>query len=75
MNNSMIRYILGHVLKIEAVLLLLPCIVALIYREPSGVSFIITAILCGILGIFSSRQKPKSTVFYLKEGCIATAFS
>ena len=33
MNTSIIRYILGSVLKLEGVLLLLPCIVAGIYSE------------------------------------------
>ena len=30
MNNAMIRYILGQVLRIEGILMLLPCIVAVI---------------------------------------------
>ena len=33
MNISIIRYILGSVLKFEAALMLLPCLVAVIYRE------------------------------------------
>ena len=36
MNNAMIRFILGHVLSIEAFLLMLPCIVASIYKEENG---------------------------------------
>ena len=32
MNKAMIRYILGYVLSILALLLLLPCLVALIYQ-------------------------------------------
>ena len=31
MNRSIIRYLLGQVLKIEAMLLLLPCIMAVVY--------------------------------------------
>ena len=34
MNTSIIRYIVGYILKIEAALLLIPSIVAAIYREP-----------------------------------------
>ena len=33
MNSSIIRFVLGYVLKMEAVLMLLPCIVAVLYRE------------------------------------------
>ena len=36
MNTSIIRYIVGYILKIEAALLLIPSIVAAIYREPEG---------------------------------------
>lgn len=75
MNSSVIVYILGYVLKIEALLLLLPCLVALLYGETGGLSFLFTAFLCGILSIIMTYRKPKSFVFYLKEGCIATSLS
>jgi trk system potassium uptake protein TrkH len=75
MNSSIIRYILGQVLKLEAVFMLLPCIVALIYREPSGIWFLVSAVIGLILGQLATLHKPKSTVFYLKEGCAATALS
>ena len=39
MNTKMIRYILARMLGVEAVLLLLPALVSLIYREFSGVFF------------------------------------
>ena len=35
MNRSMIRYLLGGVLKIEAVLLVLPILIALLHSERS----------------------------------------
>jgi trk system potassium uptake protein TrkH len=75
MNSSIIRYILGQVLKLEAVFMLLPCAVALIYREPSGIWFLVSAVIGLILGQLATLRKPKSTVFYLKEGCAATALS
>lgn len=75
MNTSMIRFILGQVLKLEALLLLLPCIVALCYQETVGVYFVISALLCGAAGFLLSGKKPQNTMFYLKEGCIATALS
>lgn len=75
MNRSMISYILGYILKIEAILLLLPCIVGSIYREKQAYAYLIVALLCGLCGVFLSIRKPKSSVFYLKEGCAATALS
>ena len=75
MNRSMIFYILGWVLKIEAVLMLLPCLVAVIYQEKAGFSFLIVVLLCTAAGLLLSYRKPGSMVFSLKEGCIATALS
>lgn len=75
MNRSMILYILGWVLEIEAILMLLPCLVAVIYQEKAGFSFLIVIVLCTAAGLLLNHKKPKSMVFYLKEGCIATALS
>ncbi len=75
MNRAIIRFILGSVLKIEAALMLLPCIVALLYKEQEGFSFLLVAFLSGILGIVLTISKPKNHVFYLKEGCIITSLS
>ena len=75
MNRSIIRYILGYVLKIEAVFLLLPCLIALYYHEHEGLYFLSVAVFCGLVGILMTIHKPNNTVFYLKEGCISTALS
>ena len=75
MNRSMIRYILGWVLNIEALLMMLPALVAVIYRERAVFGFLITIVLCAAVGLLLVHKKPVSTVFYLKEGCIATALS
>ncbi|MDO5408890.1 MAG: TrkH family potassium uptake protein [Lachnospiraceae bacterium] len=75
MNRAMIVYILGWVLNIEAALMLLPCGVAVIYRETEGFWFLAVIALCALVGMLLVHRKPKSTVFYLKEGCVATALS
>ena len=67
------RYILGYILKTEAILLLLPCAIAGIYGETEGFSYWITALLCAMCGFLISSRRPKNTVFYLKEGCVATS--
>ena len=75
MNISIIRYILGSVLKFEAALMLLPCLVAVIYRESSGFSFVITILLCLAFGFLLSHRRPSSTVFYMKEGFLSVSLS
>ena len=75
MNNSIIRYVLGQVLKVEAMLMLLPCFIALIYQEDEGFAYLIVLICSGIVGIAATYKKPSNTVFYLKEGCVATSLS
>lgn len=75
MNRAIIRYILGNVLKIEAALMLLPCIVSVFYNETEGMYFLLVAVLSGVLGIAMTVKKAENTVFYLKEGCITTALS
>ena len=75
MNSSIIRYILGYVLKMEAILMLLPCLVAVIYQEREGFYYLAVALLCGLCGQLMAHKKPASFVFYLKEGCISTALS
>lgn len=75
MNYPIIRYILGYVLKIEALLMLLPCVVAVIYQEKEGFSFLLIAFLCILFGTLMSLKKPEDSVFYLKESCAATSLS
>ena len=45
MNYSMIRFILGRMLRIEGLVLLIPAFVSLIYQEHSGLTFVLTAAL------------------------------
>ncbi len=75
MNSSMIRVVLGHVLRIEALFLMLPCIVALIYGEENGLVYLEVAGICALVGVLMTIRKPKDSAIYLKEGCVATALS
>jgi trk system potassium uptake protein TrkH len=76
MNKSFIRYILGTILKAEGVFLLLPVVIAAIYRESTeGVIYLGSAAVCFLAGFLISFKKPESYVFYLKEGCVATSLS
>ncbi|HCT90517.1 MAG TPA: potassium transporter KefA, partial [Lachnospiraceae bacterium] len=74
MNRRMVVFILGWILKLEAVFMLLPLFVGLLYREYTGcLCFLVTIAVCGLSGVLMARKKPANTVFYMKEGCAATA--
>ncbi|MCR5108241.1 MAG: TrkH family potassium uptake protein [Lachnospiraceae bacterium] len=75
MNGSIVRYILGQVIKIEGVLLLIPCVTGLIYHERTGFYYLIIAGVSLIAGVLLTMKKPSNTVFYLKEGCFITSLS
>ena len=75
MNYSIIVYIIGMILKIEAVFMALPAITALIYQETSGVAFLITIALCLVIGLPLTRKKPTRKAFYTKEGFVTVALS
>ena len=59
MNYSIIIYIIGMILEIEAVFMALPAITALIYQETSGVAFLITIALCLVIGLPLTRKADK----------------
>lgn len=75
MNYSIIRYILGWVIKFEAGFLLLPFIVGIIYRENDAYYYLLTSILCFLIGTLFTLKKPKSSKLYVREGFICVAFS
>lgn len=75
MNKKIIVYFLGWVLSIEAILMLLPCLIAVIYQETSGFYILAVAAACGALGWWAIHKKPANTVFYAKEGFVAVSLS
>lgn len=58
MNYSIIIYILGWIMNVEAVCMLVPGITALIYREKSGIAFLITILACLAIGVLWSAASP-----------------
>ena len=52
MNRRMVFYTVGHIALAESALLLLPALVALIYLELSGLSFLLTAVISFLIGFF-----------------------
>ena len=76
MNYSMIRYILFRLFRVFGALLVLPFIVAIIYKEyDSAESFFMLILISSIVGYLGSFKKPKNTVIYAKEGFTITALA
>ena len=75
MNFRIIAYIVGWVCNFQAIFMVLPCITALVYQEHEFFAFLISMILCLIVGIPLTARKPKNKVFYTKDGCVAVALS
>ncbi len=75
MNYAMIAYILGTILKTEAVLLCLPSGVALVMGEGDFLPLAATALGAGITGLLLTARKPQNTVIYAREGFVVTALS
>ncbi len=74
MNYSMVKFVLLRLLAVMGALMVLPLIVALIYREyDSALSFLLISLACGGIGMFFSRKKPANTVMFAKEGFAITA--
>lgn len=72
MNRRMIFYMVGKIIRLEAVLLMLPLLIAIGYHEMNGVAaFSCTIIIATILGsVLSVIFKPRNKVFYSREGFI-----
>lgn len=73
MNKSMIRYILGHLLRFEALFLLLPTVTGFIYREQETYSFLIVMILTFLLGTLLTLKKPQTKHLYTRDGSVTVA--
>lgn len=73
MNYSMITYIIGWILSVEAALMVPSAIVSAIYREKSGLALVATIALCLILGLPLIRKQPKSKVLYAREASVIVA--
>ena len=46
MNTKSIRFILGWILNIEALLMLLPVATAVVYREEEGIAYAMVMAVC-----------------------------
>lgn len=76
MNRRMVFYTVGQILLLEAVLLVLPLAVSLIYAESCFTSFIITILITAASGfLLKLIFKPKDHVIFAKEGFLIVALA
>lgn len=75
MNKKMIRYTLGKMIQIEGILMLLPALTGLIYKETTGFAYLIIGISIFVLGYFLGKNKPKKDNIYAREGFLIVALS
>ncbi len=74
MNYKMVFYTLGHLLRLEGLLLILPALCALIYSEELG-SFIIPIAILLVLGTLLSLKRPADSKLTAKDGFVIVALS
>lgn len=75
MNLKIVFYYMGWVLNIEAVLMLLPCMVSLIYGDGILRYFLIPMVMCLIIGWFATHRKPGDAVLYAREGFLVVSLT
>lgn len=75
MNKKMVFRTVGKILRIASILMLMPCIVALIYKEKNQFfSYLITAVCAFLLGaVIALFTRTKNRVIYAKDGFVITA--
>ena len=73
MNRKMVAYFVGSVLRIEAMLMLVPTAVSLIYRENEWIYLFAATALSYVAGYLLSFRKPKNMTFYMREGITSVA--
>jgi len=77
MNIAMVRYVVARLLQIEALLLIFPLIVSLIYRESWTYifSFLIVMIMLAVIGQLFCIKKPENKRMTAREGFVIVAIS
>lgn len=75
MNLKIVFYYMGWVLNIEALLMILPCMVSLIYGDGLLKFFLIPMAMCAVIGWITSHKKPKDAVFYAREGFLVVSLT
>ena len=76
MNLKIINNAIGRLLQVLAVLMVLPLIVAFIYKEPTNekINFIIPIIISGLAGTILVKLGSEKGHIFTREAMFTTAF-
>lgn len=77
MNNKMVRYVIGHILKIETAFMLIPLALSFFYHESITVkkAYVFTMILLLFSSLLISKKIPENQKIYAKEGLVIVSIS
>lgn len=77
MQRSVVRYLLGRILLVEAILLIFPLLVSFLYQEPLSqqLSYLSVMALVAIIGFAFSWRQPKNFKIHARDGVISVALS
>lgn len=73
MNHSIIKYLLGWIMNMEALFMLLPVATAVVYGESIGFIYLGVAAACGLIGFICTRKKPGTKMFFAREGFVTVS--
>lgn len=74
MNTGFVKYYIGYLIRLEGILLLLPIIPAVIYRETVGFLFLVISLIVILIGTILTREKPKNISYFASESFVIVAF-
>lgn len=76
MNRRIVFYMVGQIIKLEAIMLLLPALVAMGYRESCVWSILAAAVVAVVTGVAMEKiSKPRNQTFFAKEGFVIVAMA
>lgn len=77
MNNKMVRYVIGHILKIETAFMLIPLVLSFFYHESITVkkAYVFTMLLLLFSSLLISKKIPENQKIYAKEGLVIVSIS
>ena len=75
MNTKMIKYILAKMVLMEGLLMMLPALVGLVYKESISFIYIFVGLSLCLFGYTWGYSKPKNTRIFAKEGFVIVALS
>jgi hypothetical protein len=75
MNYSIILYIVGKVMMLEAACFLIPAVTSIVYGEHEGFAYLIVGVVAAVIGYLISSKKKFEHVFFAREGFVMVSLS